>query len=74
MYKYLQNISQDKPPKNPQLEIDSYIVSVTNYEYMRQKWGWDKEKFQHHHIFFIEDLNDDKNRDALFANMLGFKR
>ncbi len=74
LYKYLQNISQDKLPKNPQLEIDSYIMSVTNYEYMRQKWGWDKEKFQHHHIFFIEDLTDDKNRNALFANMLGFKK
>ncbi len=73
LWKYLKNISQDKFPKNLPMEMDSYIVSVTSYEDMRKKWGWDKEEFQQNHIFFIEDLADDENRDALFTEMLRFK-
>lgn len=77
-WEYLLNeFDEDKLPKNPQLKMDSFILSVTPYEELKdnyvgkggKKWN-NKKEFAEHNILFMEDLDSADTRSEFFARIV----
>lgn len=74
-WEYLRDFPKSKLPKNPSLEMDSFILSVTPYRDLKDNYAsgtkhpWSKQEFAEHHILFMEDLEFEDKRAELFEQI-----
>ena len=72
LHKTLQEMSREIRKRRggkSNVVLDSYIVSVTQYETLRENYddgSWSREKFEEHHIMFREENYD--HIDKIFAS------